>query len=207
MAHDLLPVLGGAAPAAAGDAHPGLLEALGVAVYTTDAEGRLTSYNTAAVALWGWRPPLGDARWCGSWRLFVPDGTPLPHAECPMAVALREGRPVRGAEAVAERPNGTRVPFIPYPTPLRDGAGALVGAVNVLVDISGRKAAEAALAGSEACLRAVFETTPECIKLVAPDGTLLRMNAAGLRMVEATIPAEAEGRCVFDLIAPEHRAA
>ncbi|MBD0275817.1 MAG: PAS domain-containing protein, partial [Acetobacteraceae bacterium] len=53
---------------------------------------------------------------------------------------------------------------------------------------------------------AVFETTPECIKLVAPDGTLLRMNAAGLRMVEAGSPAEAEGRCAFDLIAPEHRA-
>ena len=67
----------------------GLLEALGVAVYTTDAEGRLTSYNTAAVALWGWRPPLGDARWCGSWRLFRSDGTPMPHETCPMARALR----------------------------------------------------------------------------------------------------------------------
>ncbi len=53
-----------------------------------------------------------------------------------MAVALKEQRPVRGAEAVAERPDGTRVPFIPYPTPLYDGAGAIIGAVNMLVDIS-----------------------------------------------------------------------
>jgi hypothetical protein len=48
------------------------------------------------------------------------DGTPLPHDQCPMAIALKENRPVRGVEAVAERPDGTRVPFIPFPTPLRD---------------------------------------------------------------------------------------
>src|SRR5437763_1717700 len=70
------------------------------------------------------------------------DGTPLPHDECPMAIALKEGRPVRGAEAVAERPDGTRVPFIPYPTPLRDSDGNIVGAINMLVDISERKQAE-----------------------------------------------------------------
>ena len=58
----------------------------------------------------------------------------------------------------------------------------------MLVDITGRKATEAALADSEARLRAVFETTPECIKVVAPDGTVLRMNPAGLRMVEAEVP-------------------
>jgi PAS domain S-box-containing protein len=202
-----LPSQSEAALAAAGAAHPGLMEALGVAVYTTDAEGRLTAYNEAAAVLWGWRPPLGNARWCGSWRLFQPDGAPLRHEDCPMGVALREGRPVRNAEAIAERPDGTRVAFIPYPTPLRDAAGALVGAVNVLVDISDRKAAEVALARSEVRLRAVFETTPECIKLVAPDGTLLQMNAAGLHMIEADEPTEAEGRCIFDLVAPEHRAA
>jgi PAS domain S-box-containing protein len=186
-------------------ARPALLDALGVAVYTTDAEGRLDAYNEAAVALWGWRPPLGDARWCGSWRLRLPDGTPLPHDECPMAVALKEGRPVRGVEAIAERPDGTHVPFIPYPTPLRDEAGTLTGAVNVLVDISSRHAAETELAGSVARLRAVFDTTPECIKLVAADGTLLQINPAGLGMIEADSPTQAEGRSVFDLIAPEHR--
>ena len=208
MGFDQLPPLGDAGSArAATGARPGLLEALGIAVYTTDAEGRLTSYNEAAATLWGWRPSLGDARWCGSWRLFGADGTPMAHEACPMAVAITEGRPVRGVHAVAERPDGTRVPFIPYPTPMRDATGTLVGAVNVLVDISDRRAAEAALAGSEAQLRAVFDTTPECIKLVAPDGTLLQMNEAGLRAIEAERPSEAEGGCIFDLIAPEHRAA
>ncbi len=119
-----------------------LLAALPAAVYTTDAAGRITFYNQAAVELWGRQPEPGDEHWCGSWRLYWPDGTPMPHDQCPMAVALRENRPIRGAEAIAERPDGTRVPFIPYPTPLRDVAGTLVGAVNMLVDITERKQAE-----------------------------------------------------------------
>ncbi len=77
-----------------------------------------------------------------SWKLYWPDGTPLPHDQCPMAITLKEGRPVRGAEAVLERPDGTRVPFIPYPTPLYDPNGTLVGAINMLIDISERKQAE-----------------------------------------------------------------
>jgi PAS domain S-box-containing protein len=119
-----------------------LLDALPAAVYTTDAAGRITFYNEAAAALWGCRPELGKSEWCGSWRLFWPDGTPLPHDECPMAVALKENRAVRDAEAIAERPDGTRVPFIPFPTPLHDASGKLVGAVNMLVDITARKRAE-----------------------------------------------------------------
>ena len=119
-----------------------LLDALPAAVYTTDAAGRITYYNEAAAELWGHRPTLGSSEWCGSWKLFWPDGTPLPHDECPMAVALKENRAVRGMEAACERPDGTRVPFIPYPTPLHDEAGNLVGAVNMLVDISDRKRTE-----------------------------------------------------------------
>jgi PAS domain S-box-containing protein len=119
-----------------------LLAALPAAIYTTDAAGRMTYYNDAAAELWGHRPPLGSAEWCGSWKLYWPDGTPMAHAECPMAVALKEQRPVRGMEAEAERPDGTRVPFIPYPTPLFDDAGKLIGAVNMLIDITERKRAE-----------------------------------------------------------------
>jgi PAS domain S-box-containing protein len=119
-----------------------LLDALPAAVYTTDAAGRITYYNEAAVTLWGHRPMLGSSEWCGSWKLYWPDGTPLPHDKCPMAVALKEDRPVRGLEAACERPDGTRVPFIPYPTPLHDESGQLVGAVNMLVEITERKRTE-----------------------------------------------------------------
>jgi PAS domain S-box-containing protein len=119
-----------------------LLTAIPAAIYTTDAEGRITYFNEAAVELAGRRPTLGSDEWCVTWKLYNPDGTFLPHDECPMAIALKEGRPVRGAEAVAERPDGTRIPFIPFPTPLRDAQGRVTGAINMLVDISERKQAE-----------------------------------------------------------------
>jgi PAS domain S-box-containing protein len=119
-----------------------LLAAIPAAIYTTDADGRITYANEAAVEFTGRRPRIGIDKWCVSWKLYLPDGTPLPHDQCPMAIALREGRIVRNVEAVAERPDGTRVPFIPYPTPLRDSSGRIVGGINMLVDISERKHSE-----------------------------------------------------------------
>ncbi|HEX7473619.1 MAG TPA: ATP-binding protein [Candidatus Limnocylindrales bacterium] len=117
------------------------LHALGVALYTTDAQGRITFFNEAAAALWGRRPRPGE-EWCGSLQLFWPDGRPMRHDESPIARAIREDRAVRGATAHAERPDGSRVSFEAYPTPLHDANGRLVGAVNVLVDITERLAAE-----------------------------------------------------------------
>lgn len=116
-----------------------LLKALPVAVYTTDAAGLITFYNQAAAELWGCHPELGKSAFCGSWKLYRPDGRPLAHDECPMAISLREQRAVRNSEAIAERPDGSRVPFIPYPTPLYDRSGHFVGAMNVLIDISDHK--------------------------------------------------------------------
>jgi PAS domain S-box-containing protein len=118
-----------------------LLQALPAAIYTTDADGKIDFYNEAAVDFAGRRPESGN-HWCVTWRLLNPDGSLLPHEECPMAIALKEGRPVRGAEAIAQRPDGTRRWFTPYPTPLRDSSGKLTGAINMLVDITERKEAE-----------------------------------------------------------------
>ena len=129
-------------PAARETWYQELLDALPAAIYSTDAEGRITYYNQAAAELAGTQPRLGVDEWCVTWRLFHPDGTPLPHDRCPMAVALETGEPVRGVEAIAERPDGTRIPFIPFPTPLKDDHGRVIGAVNMLVDISERKRAE-----------------------------------------------------------------
>jgi len=121
-----------------------LLDALPAAIYTTDAAGRITFFNQAAVEFSGRRPEIGSDRWCVTWRLYWPDGRPMAHDECPMAKSLKEDRPIRGGEAIAERPDGTRVPFMAYPTPLHDAAGRLVGAVNMLVDLTAAKEAEKA---------------------------------------------------------------
>ena len=116
-----------------------LLNALPAAVYTTDADGRITFFNQAAVEFSGRVPEIGSDHWCVTWRLYWPDGRPMAHDECPMARALNENRPIRGEEAIAERPDGTRVPFMAYPTPLHDASGRLVGAVNMLVDLTATK--------------------------------------------------------------------
>jgi PAS domain S-box-containing protein len=90
-----------------------LLNALPFAVYTTDAEGTITLFNEAATAFAGRHAQTGKDQWCVTHRLYRPDGSFLPHDECPMAVTLRTGEPQRGVEAIAERPDGTRAWFIP----------------------------------------------------------------------------------------------
>lgn len=304
-----------------------MIDALPAAIYTTDAEGRLTHFNPAAVEFSGRTPELGTDQWCVSWKLYYPDGRPMPHDECPMAVALKEGCIIKGAEAIAERPDGTRRWFMPYPTPIRDSQGRITGGINMLLDITERKQAEEATAHlaaivassddaiisknldgiiqswnksaehmfgytaeeavgkhitlivpkdrwdeeknilarlrrgdrivhfqtvrrrkdgstfdlsltispvkdrakrvigasnvardithlkqieralreSEERFRAMVETTPECVKVVAPDGTLQHMNSAGLAMVGAKLAATVVGKSIYDLIAPEDR--
>jgi PAS domain S-box-containing protein len=178
-----------------------LLEALPVAVYTTDADGRITFYNQAAADLWGHHPELGSSQWCGSWRLYWPDGRPLPHGECPMAVALKEGRQVRGLEAIAERPDGKRVRFLPYPTPLRDASGRLIGAINLLMDITDRH--EAGL--ESARLASIVASSDDAIISKTLDGHITSWNAGATRIFGYHAN-EMIGQPITRIIPPELRA-
>jgi PAS domain S-box-containing protein len=119
-----------------------ILSAIPAAIYTTDADGYLTYYNERAAELWGYRPEIGKQRWCGTFKIFLMDGTPVPHDQCPMATAVRTGGPVYGIEAIGERPDGRRVPCAVFPAPMFDESGKVVGGINMLVDISERKAIE-----------------------------------------------------------------
>jgi PAS domain-containing protein len=129
------------------------LEDIPAAVYVTDENGTVTYYNQHCVAFAGRTPVVEHDRWCVTWRLYNLDGAYLPHDRCPMAVAVRSRREVRGVEALAERPDGTRVRFIPYPTPLFDDRGDFVGAVNMLVDVTEQRQEESLHALAEKCRR------------------------------------------------------
>jgi two-component system, chemotaxis family, CheB/CheR fusion protein len=172
-----------------------IIEALPAAIYTTDAKGRITFFNDAAVELWGCRPELGKSQFCGSWKLYWPDGRPMAHDECPMAETLRSGRPVRGAEAICERPDGTRVPFRPYPTPLFDISGQLVGAVNMLVDITDHKQAEQ----SANRLASIVESSDDAIVSKDLNGIIMSWNRGAERIFGYTSE-EAIGKAISVLI-------
>ena len=175
-----------------------LLDALPAAIYVTDAAGRITYYNQAAADLVGREPQLGTDEWCVSWRLYSPDGRPMRHDECPMAVALKEDRAIRGEQAILERPDGTRIPFAPYPTPLRDASGKLIGAVNMLVDISERQAADDA----RGYLAAIVESSDDAIVSKTLKGIVTSWNR-GAETIFGYRPEEMIGHPIAVLFPPD----
>ena len=128
--------------ALSGDAWAVTLDGLDAPAYLTDAQGNVTYWNRACVKFAGREPELGRDRWCVTWKLYTMAGDPLAHDACPMAVAIKQKRVVRDAVAIAERPDGSRRAFTPYPTPLFDKTGAMTGAVNMLIDVTAAQGKE-----------------------------------------------------------------
>lgn len=115
-----------------------ILDALPVAAYACDASGLITYFNALAAAVWGRTPKLRDAgeRYCGSHRLYLADGTPVRREECWMARALLEGTAYDGYRIVIEREDRTRVIGQAHAHPLRNARGRIVGALNLVADVT-----------------------------------------------------------------------
>ncbi len=125
-----------------GEGFGAVLDEIPAPIYVVGRDGTLKYFNPACVEFAGRTPRPGVDKWCVSWRLYTAEGDYLPHDQCPMAVAVREARPLRGLEAVAERPDGSRLNFVPYPQPLFDDAGEPVGGVNLLLDVTEQRRSE-----------------------------------------------------------------
>lgn len=160
-----------------------LVALMPAAVYTCDAAGRLTFFNRKAVEIWGREPPLGDdqERYCGSFRMWTPDGHLLKHEDCPMADALRDGRAGRDLEVVIEQPDGTRLIANVNIDPIFDDAGNITGAINVFVDVTDRKRNEALLASQREALECALNGEPLTASLGILGGAVTAQYGCGTR--------------------------
>jgi PAS domain S-box-containing protein len=128
-----------------------LMAILPAGLYTCDMGGVITYYNSQAVEIWGRRPEMGatDDRFCGAFKLFHLDGTPLKKEDTPMALCLQKGISFRGQEVIVERPDGSRSVLAVNIDPLVDENGERTGAINVFQDITNQKSAQEKLRESE----------------------------------------------------------
>lgn len=116
-----------------------------VAVYSCDSEGVIQQFNRRAAELWGRTPAIGDTdeRFCGSFKMFRPDGSFMPHDQCPMALVLTgEITGVCDAEVLIDRPDGSRINVIVNIRPLKNQRGEVSGAINCFYDITERSRLE-----------------------------------------------------------------
>jgi PAS domain-containing protein len=133
---------------AGSDRYQTLFDLAPVAVYSCDASGVIHDYNSRAAELWGRKPEVGDTdeRFCGSFKMYRPDGSFMPHEQCPMGDVLAGRVPgIHDGEVHIERPDGSRVIVIVNIAPLRDERGEVIGAINCFYDVTERKKAEETL--------------------------------------------------------------
>jgi PAS domain S-box-containing protein len=169
------------------------------AIVSKTLEGIITTWNAGADRTFGYTADevIGKPVTI----LFPPELVPQ---EAQILAKIRRAQPIQHYETERVRKDGKRIIISLSVSPIKDQDGNIVGASKIARDITEQREQERALAASEARLRAIIETTPDCVKVVAPDGTIELMNSAGLAMVEADSEEAVIRRSVYGLLSPEH---
>jgi PAS domain S-box-containing protein len=177
-----------------------ILEDSPLAIYTCDKDGYLNFFNKSAVKLWGNVPVLGKDLWCGSWKIYYPDGREMPFAECPMAITLRDGRSFDSEEITIETPDHIFKRVLVSPRPIYDNQNNLIGAHNTLVDVSDKILVES----RQAVLSAIVESSDDAIISKNLNGIIISWNAGAQRIFGYT-EQEIIGKSITILIPAERR--
>ncbi|MCQ6959042.1 PAS domain S-box protein [Mucilaginibacter aquariorum] len=172
-----------------------LFDHLPIAIYTCDKDGYITSFNKAAVKLWGRTPETNKELWCGSWKIFKTNGQPLPLDTCPMARTLKEGIAIEGEEIIIQRPDGALVNVLPYPVPVFDTNGNITGAVNTLIDVTEQRSGER----KQAMLASIITTSDDAIVSKTLEGIVTSWNYGAEQLFGYT-ESEAIGKSITMLI-------
>ena len=172
-----------------------LYNSLPVAIFTCDALGYITSYNTTAVKLWGRVPEMGNDLWCSAWKMYNTKGELILPDSSSVVRTLKQGIAITGEDIIIERANGTKSRVKPYTVPTFDLAGVLTGAAITLIDIAAVTDSEE----KQAMLAAIIDTSDDTILSKTLDGIITSWNKAAERMFGYT-EQEAVGKHISLLI-------
>ena len=170
-----------------------------LAMYSCNQDGYITYYNEAAVELWGREPEIGKDLWCGSWKIFTPDGDSLPLAECPMALTLKEGKPYNNHYITIETPNHIIKNLMVFARPIFDEKQRQIGAHNTLIDITEKNNTDK----RQAMLSAIVESSDHAIISKNLNGIITSWNA-GAQKIFGYTEEEIIGNSI-NLLIPEYK--
>ena len=165
------------------------------AIVSKTLDGVITSWNRSAERIFGYTAAEAVGQHI---TLIIP--AERRWEEDQVLARLRRGEKVDHFETERITKDGRIINISISVSPVRNAEGLIVGAAKVARDITDRKRSEAALRDMEEYRRAVFESMPECVKVLDRNGVVLDMNRSGLRMLEASGPENVVGKCVYPLI-------